>query len=71
MRGGSGEAVTLSVTANGSEIGTLEIPPGPWSEPSILLPASVTAASTPLTVTARGSGDPRFHSFHYWFYATP
>lgn len=69
MRGGADEAVTLAIAAGDREIGTLELEPGPWAEHTILIPASVAAASTSLTVTARGVGDPRFHSFHYWFYA--
>jgi hypothetical protein len=69
MRGGSDDDVTLTVAAEGHEIGTIAIPAGTWTEPSIAIPAGVAAASTALTITVRGEGDPRFHSFHYWFYA--
>jgi hypothetical protein len=71
MRGDAEDAVTLSVSAGDREIGTIDLEPGPWAERTITLPASVTAAKMPLTVTARGVGDPRFQSFHYWFYAAP
>jgi hypothetical protein len=69
MRAGVDEAVTLSVAAGDREIGAATLEPGPWAEITIPIPASVAAAKTPLTVTARSVGDPRFHSFHYWFYA--
>ena len=69
MRGGSDTAVTLTVAASGHELGTIELPPGgAWVERTIEIPADVATASTPLTVVVHGEGDPRFHSFHYWFY---
>jgi hypothetical protein len=69
MRIAADEALTLSIAAGDREIGTATIEPGPWAEITVPIPASVAAAKTPLTVTPRGVGDPRFHSFHYWFYA--
>jgi hypothetical protein len=69
MRGAAEEAVTLTVSTSDRAIGTIEIPAGAWVERSILIPADVAAASTPLSIVAHGDDDPRFQSFHYWFYA--
>ena len=69
MRGGADEAVTLTVTTSDRELGTIEIPAGSaWVERTIEIPASAATMSTLLTVVVRGEGDPRFQSFHYWFY---
>ena len=69
MRAGADEALTLSIAVGASEVSTLEIPAGGWVERAIPIPASVTAATSIVTVTARGEGEPKFHSFHYWFYS--
>ena len=69
LRVGADEAVTLSIAVGDREIGTVEIPAGGWVERAVPIPASVTAATSILTVTARGEGEPKFHSFHYWFYS--
>ena len=72
MRFGAEEAVTLTVQSADHEIGRIEIPAGAWVERSIEIPASVAAASTPLSIVVPGEGTPQFQSFHYWFYgATP
>jgi hypothetical protein len=68
MRAGASEALTLSLAVGDREIGLVEIPVGGWVERAVPIPASVTAATSIVTVTARGEGDPKFHSFHYWFY---
>jgi hypothetical protein len=68
MRVGADDAVTLTVSAGDHALGTIEIPSGPWVERTIEIPASAATTSTPLTVVVHGEDDPRFHSFHYWFY---
>ncbi len=68
MRAGADEALTLSLAVGDREMGIVEIPAGGWVERAVPIPASVTAATSIVTVTARGEGDPKFHSFHYWFY---
>ena len=68
MRAGADEAVSLSIAVGDREVGTVEIPAGGWVERAVAIPASVSAARAIVTVTARGEGDPKFHSFHYWFY---
>jgi hypothetical protein len=73
MRVAAEDPVELSIEAAEREVATVGVPAGSWVERAVDLPAA--AGPTAISVSARlpggeTSGDaPRFHAFHYWFYA--
>jgi hypothetical protein len=69
MRVASEDPLDVVVSVGGREVGSVSVTPGGWVEGSVELPGNVVSASTAVTVTARGEDEPRFASFHYWFYA--
>ncbi|WP_437962976.1 hypothetical protein WME76_48095 (plasmid) [Sorangium sp. So ce119] len=64
LRVASDERAELAVSVAGEEVGTVDVPGGPWVERALPLPAARLAGPTPIAITLRrGSG---FHAFHYW-----
>jgi hypothetical protein len=67
LRVAAEDALTLSISAGGLEVGAIDIPAGSWVERAIDIPASEAIAKTPIEVIAKNGA--RFSSFHYWLYA--
>lgn len=66
LRVAAEEEAELAVSVAGEEIGTIDVPAGPWVERSLPLPADRLAGRFPIEITLRnGKG---FHAFHYWIY---
>ncbi|WP_437308241.1 hypothetical protein [Sorangium sp. So ce388] len=64
LRVASDDGAELAVSVAGEEVGTVEVPGGPWVERAVPLPAARLSGSTPIAITLRrGSG---FNAFHYW-----
>ncbi|MDC0680873.1 hypothetical protein [Sorangium atrum] len=64
LRVASDEGAELAVSVAGEEIGTVDVPRGPWVERALSLPAARLSTPTPIAITLRrGAG---FHAFHYW-----
>ncbi len=56
--------LTLRVTVGTTEIATLTVEPGPWTELRFDLPVESRTRAARVTITAEGG---TFDSFHYWF----
>ncbi|WP_438008426.1 hypothetical protein WME89_06800 [Sorangium sp. So ce321] len=64
LRVASDDGAELAVSVAGEEVGTVEVPGGPWVERAVPLPAARLSGPTPIAITLRrGSG---FNAFHYW-----
>ncbi|WP_437836198.1 hypothetical protein [Sorangium sp. So ce1153] len=64
LRVASDEGAELAVSVAGEEVGTVEVPGGPWVEREVPFPAARLSGPTPIAITLRrGSG---FNAFHYW-----
>ncbi|MGK3996941.1 hypothetical protein [Sorangium sp. So ce1024] len=64
LRVAADERAELAVSVAGEEIGTVDVPGGPWVERALPLPAARLSGPTPIAITLRrGAG---FHAFHYW-----
>jgi len=69
MRISADELVDLSVAVEGREAATVTVNPGSWAEPVVELPGQAGAAVITVSVKATSGEAPKFHVFHYWFYA--
>ncbi|WP_438018295.1 hypothetical protein WMF18_04080 [Sorangium sp. So ce315] len=64
LRVAADERAELAVSVAGEEVGTVDVPGGPWVERALPLPAARLSGPTPIAITLRrGAG---FHAFHYW-----
>ncbi|WP_437636556.1 hypothetical protein [Sorangium sp. So ce854] len=64
LRVAADERAELAVSVAGEEVGTVDVPAGPWVERALPLPAARLSGPTPIAITLRrGAG---FHAFHYW-----
>ncbi|XXY46096.1 hypothetical protein WME91_39445 [Sorangium sp. So ce269] len=64
LRVASDDGAELAVSVAGEEVGTVDVPGGPWVERAVPLPAARLSGPTPIAITLRrGSG---FNAFHYW-----
>ncbi|WP_437943840.1 hypothetical protein WMF27_04215 [Sorangium sp. So ce281] len=64
LRVASDDGAELAASVAGEEIGTVDVPRGPWVERALPLPAARLPTPTPIAITLRrGAG---FHAFHYW-----
>jgi hypothetical protein len=67
LRVSADDDVALTITAGGRDVGSVPVPPWPWVERSIDLPAEVVSEATPIAITAPKGA--HFHAFHYWLAA--
>ncbi|WP_437735094.1 hypothetical protein [Sorangium sp. So ce1335] len=64
LRVAADERAELAVSVAGEEVGTVDVPGGPWVERALPLPVARLSGPTPIAITLRrGAG---FHAFHYW-----
>ena len=64
LRVASDDGAELAISVAGEEIGTVDVPRGPWVERALPLPAARLSTPTPIAIALhRGAG---FHAFHYW-----
>ncbi|WP_437590961.1 hypothetical protein [Sorangium sp. So ce1000] len=64
LRVASDDGAELAVSVAGEEIGTVDVPRGPWVERALPLPATRLSTPTPIAIAPRGGAE--FHAFHYW-----